>query len=394
MRLNRFDAMILHLDMDAFFASVEQADNPALQGKPVIIGTGERAVASTCSYEARALGVRSAMPLYLARRICPQGIFLPGRMKRYKEVSRTIFKLLQDFSPIIEKASIDECYLDVTGTERLFGPPQKIAQAMQDRIFANCQLTCSIGVAPVKFLAKIASDWQKPRGITVIEHEQVPVFLEQLPGSKIPGIGPKSLPLLERLGISYASQVLTFSEQFWENQMGKQGLVLYARAQGKDSSQVVGESGRKSCSAENTFAEDTWDTDVLKGWILAQSREVGTHLRRLGVMGKTITLKIRFADFTSLTRSRTLASPTHSTQVIREQAMILLHGLNITKKVRLIGVGVSHFAGNTPRLPFLHDPKMDKLDKLDAAMDTITQRFGGSVVQAAASLESRDDVTN
>src|SRR6056297_1469977 len=134
--------MILHLDMDAFFASVEQADNPALQGKPVIIGTGDRAVASTCSYEARAFGVRSAMPLYLARRICPQGIFLPGRMKRYKEVSRTIFKLLQDFSPIIEKASIDECYLDVTGTERLFGPPQKIAQAMQDRIFANCQLTC------------------------------------------------------------------------------------------------------------------------------------------------------------------------------------------------------------------------------------------------------------
>jgi DNA polymerase-4 len=383
--------MILHLDMDAFFASVEQADNPALQGKPVIIGTGDRAVASTCSYEARAFGVRSAMPLYMARRLCPQGIFLPGRMKRYKEVSRTIFRLLQDFSPVIEKASIDECYLDITGTERLFGPPQEIAKAMQDRIFETCQLTCSIGVAPVKFLAKIASDWHKPRGITVIGHEQVPLFLERLPVSKIPGIGSKTLPLLERLGISYASQVLTFSEQFWEKRMGKQGLVLYARARGKDSSQVVGQTGRKSCSAENTLTEDTSDTEVLKKWILAQSQEVGTHLRRLGVMGKTVTLKIKFADFTGLTRSRTLTSPTHSTQIIREQALILLHGVNITKKVRLIGVGVSHFAGKSPHLPFLNDPKTDKLDKLDEAMDTIAQRFGASVVQSAALLDPRTD---
>jgi DNA polymerase-4 len=383
--------MILHLDMDAFFASVEQADNPALQGRPVIIGTGDRAVASTCSYEARAFGVRSAMPLYMARRLCPQGIFLPGRMKRYKEVSRTIFNLLEDFSPVIEKASIDECYLDITGTERLFGPPQKIAQAMQDRIFATCQLTCSIGVAPVKFLAKIASDWHKPRGITVIGHEQVPLFLERLPVSKIPGIGPKTLPLLERLGISYAAQILAFSEQFWEERMGKQGLVLYARAQGKDSGQVVGQTGRKSCSAENTLTEDTSDTEVLKKWILAQSQEVGTHLRRLGVMGKTVTLKIKFADFTGLTRSRTLTSPTHSTQIIREQALILLHGVNITKKVRLIGVGVSHFAGKSPHLPFLNDPKTDKLDKLDEAMDTIAQRFGASVVQSAALLDPRTD---
>lgn len=383
--------MILHLDMDAFFASVEQADNPALQGRPVIIGTGDRAVASTCSYEARAFGVRSAMPLYMARRLCPQGIFLPGRMKRYKEVSRTIFNLLEDFSPVIEKASIDECYLDITGTERLFGPPQEIAKAMQDRIFATCQLTCSIGVAPVKFLAKIASDWHKPRGITVIGHEQVPLFLERLPVSKIPGIGPKTLPLLERLGISYAAQILAFSEQFWEERMGKQGLVLYARAQGKDSGQVVGQTGRKSCSAENTLTEDTSDTEVLKKWILAQSQEVGTHLRRLGVMGKTVTLKIKFADFTGLTRSRTLTSPTHSTQIIREQALILLHGVNITKKVRLIGVGVSHFAGKSPHLPFLNDPKTDKLDKLDEAMDTIAQRFGASVVQSAALLDPRTD---
>lgn len=383
--------MILHLDMDAFFASVEQADNPALQGRPVIIGTGDRAVASTCSYEARAFGVRSAMPLYMARRLCPQGIFLPGRMKRYKEVSRTIFNLLEDFSPVIEKASIDECYLDITGTERIFGPPQEIAKAMQDRIFATCQLTCSIGVAPVKFLAKIASDWHKPRGITVIGHEQVPLFLERLPVSKIPGIGPKTLPLLERLGISYAAQILSFSEQFWEERMGKQGLVLYARAQGKDSGQVVGQTGRKSCSAENTLTEDTSDTEVLKKWILAQSQEVGTHLRRLGVMGKTVTLKIKFADFTGLTRSRTLTSPTHSTQIIREQVLILLHGVNITKKVRLIGVGVSHFAGKSPHLPFLNDPKTDKLDKLDEAMDTIAQRFGASVVQSAALLDPRTD---
>ncbi|GAU09338.1 DNA polymerase IV [Desulfoplanes formicivorans] len=378
--------MILHLDMDAFFASVEQADNPELRGKPVIIGTGSRAVASTCSYEARAFGVRSAMPLYKARRLCPHGIFLPGRMHRYKEISRTIFKLLHEFSPIIEKASIDECYLDITGTSRLFGPPARLARLMQQRVWETCNLTCSIGVAPVKFLAKIASDWHKPRGITIIETEQVAPFLAQLPVSKIPGVGRKTLPLLQRLGIVYASQVLDFSKQFWEDRLGKQGAVLYARAQGKDPGRVVTQTARKSCSAENTLAEDTSDPHLLRSWLLTQSRDVASQLRRMGVRGRTITLKIKFADFTAMTRSKTLAAPTRSSGIIFETASLLLESCSLGKQVRLIGVGVSQFAENTPGLPFLQDPRKAKLDKLDEAMDAIAKRFGESMVQSASLL--------
>lgn len=383
--------MIMHLDMDAFFASVEQADNPELRGKPVIIGKGARSVASTCSYEARAFGVRSAMPLYTARRLCPEGIFLPGRMERYKEVSRNIFHLLEEYSPVIEKASIDECYLDITGTGRLFGPPGDLARTLQQRIEQTCGLTCSIGIAPVKFLAKIASDWQKPRGITIIEKDQVPLFLDKLPVSKIPGIGRKTLPFLDRLGIVYASQVLNFSEEFWEERLGKQGLLLHARARGKDTGRVVAATSRKSCSSETTLAADTWDKGLLSSRILAQSRDVGRQLRRLGVRGKTITLKIKFADFTALTRSKTLAVPTHSSGTIHEQALLLLKGVRLAKKVRLIGVGVSRFGDNTPGLPFLQDSKRTKLDTLDEVMDTIVDRFGKSVVQSASLLGDRDD---
>jgi DNA polymerase-4 len=274
---------------------------------------------------------------------------------------------------------------------RLFGPPENLARAIQDRIAATCRLTCSIGVAPVKFLAKIASDWRKPHGITVIENQEIPLFLERLPVSKIPGIGRKTLPLLERLGIIYASQVLDFSEQFWMERMGRLGAILYARAQGKDGRQVVGEADRKSCGAENTLPADTSDMNVLEAWIFEQSSEVGTHLRRLGVRGKTVSLKIKFADFTTLTRSRTLASSTHSTRVIHEQALLLLHGLNLTRKVRLVGVAVSRFEAGTPQLPFLHDPRLDKLDRLDEAMDVIARRFGDRMARSASLLRARDD---
>jgi DNA polymerase-4 len=312
-------------------------------------------------------------------------------MHRYKEVSRTIFNVLQEFSPVIEKASIDECYVDITGTRRLFGPPEQLARRMQQRVWETCNLTCSIGVAPVKFLAKIASDWHKPRGITIIEKNQVEAFLAQLPVAKIPGVGSKTLPMLQRLGIVYASQILDFSEQFWEERLGKQGTVLYARARGKDPGRVVSTTARKSCSAENTLAEDTSDPHLLRSWLLTQSRDVGSQLRRMGVGGRTITLKIKFADFTTMTRSKTLMAPTRSSKTIFEEACTLLGGCHLSKKVRLIGVGVSHFAENTPELPFLQNSRKNKLDKLDEAMDTIAQRFGESMVQSASVLTLRED---
>ena len=368
--------MIMHLDMDAFFASVEQADDPSLRGKPVIIGNGARGVASTCSYEARAFGVHSAMPIFRARQLCPRGVFLPGRMGRYQEISRAIFDRLRAYSPVIEKASVDECYLDITGTQRLFGPPHALATRIQKEIVAAFGLTCSIGVAPVKFLAKIASDWRKPGGITVIEHHAVHAFLARVPVGRIPGVGRTSLPLFETLGIQYASDILKFSEEFWKARLGKRGCELYARAGGIDPSRVSVAAGRKSCSAENTFERDTTDSEVLTAWLQTQSREVGMELRNLGLYGRSITLKIKFDDFTSLTRSTTLTIPTNATCEIYKEACELLKKVVLARKVRLIGVGVSHFCEKRPGLPFLEDAKKKKMKRLDSAMDAITQKFG------------------
>ena len=378
--------MIMHLDMDAFFASVEQADNPELRGKPVIIGNGVRGVASTCSYEARALGVHSAMPIFMARQLCPQGVFLPGRMGRYQEVSRAIFDLLQAYTPVIEKASVDECYLEITGTRRLFGPPEVLAKRIQKEILAAFGLTCSIGVAPVKFLAKIASDWRKPAGVTVIKEHAVSSFLSQVPVGRIPGVGSKSMPVFDVLGIQYASDILKFSEDFWRQRLGKRGVELYARAQGRDPSPVIVDSERKSCSAEDTFDQDTTDPGVLTAWLLAQSREVGMALRALGLYGRSITLKLKFDDFSSLTRSTTLTVPTNATSEIYTEACGLLAKVVLSRKVRLIGVGVAHFCEKRPELPFLEDAKKKKMKRLDSAMDAIAHKFGTSSTGSAALL--------
>ncbi|WP_462323534.1 DNA polymerase IV [Desulfoplanes sp.] len=383
--------MIMHLDMDAFFASVEQADNPKLRGCPVIIGTGKRAVASTCSYEARGFGVRSGMPLFEARGLCPQGIFLPGRRSRYQEVSRAIFAVLGEYSPLVQRASIDEGYLDISGTQRLFGPPLELAKAIQERIEARFALTCSIGVAPVKFLAKIASDWKKPRGITIISPEDVPGFLAILPVSKIPGVGPKTLAVLERLGVGFASQILGFSKEFWIRKLGKHGRVLYDRAHGLDDSPVVGEERRKSYSCENTLGEDTRDMSTLVRWLLAQSTEVGRVLRAEGIFGRTITLKLKFDDFSTSSRSRTLAIATNSSGCIFREARGLLQEKGLPRKVRLIGVGLSHFGPYRPHLPIGEDPARKRSARLDAAVDAVSRKFGPQGITPATLLGDTTD---
>ena len=379
--------MIMHIDMDAFFASVEQMDVPALRGRPVIVGNGARGVASTCSYEARVFGIHSAMPLFSARILCPEGIFLPCRMSRYKEVSGDIFKILQAYSPCIEKASIDEWYLDITGTTRLFGPPEVLARIIQQKILQSSGLPCSIGVAPVKFLAKIASDWRKPRGVTVIAKEGVGHFLRKVPIARIPGVGQKSMPFFKTLGITYAAEILNFSKEFWMQRLGKRGEELYTRAEGKDAAGVVASSRRKSCSAENTLTKDTRDMQLLTTWLRSQSRDVGMQLRSRGLYGRTITLKLKFDDFTSLTRSRTLTAAGNSTSVIYEAASSLLHQIPLVRNVRLIGVGVSHFSEKTQELPFLESRKEKKLHYLEAAMDAISKKFGSGSARPASLLE-------
>ena len=399
---------IMHIDMDAFYASVEQRDDPSLKGRPVIVGGSLRGVVSASSYEARKFGVRSAMPIFRAKKLCPHGVFLRGRMDRYAEVSREIMAILANYSPVLEKASVDEAYLDATGLERLFGPVEEMAAALKAAVREQTQLTCSVGLAPVKFLAKIASDLRKPDGLSIVYPHDVPAFLRALPVKDIPGVGGKTLAALEGLGVRMAADIGRYPREFWLRRFGKTGGVLYDRGHGVDPREVEAYQEPKSESAENTFPEDTCDREELKSWLLRQSERVGTSLRRMGFAGRTITLKVKYADFTSVTRARTLDAPTNITRVIYENAAELLDELNPTAKLRLIGVGVSHFGGKenpgpkAVQLSLLGGPgdadgtgkpgpsgragaeeaalDAKKEAALDAALDTLRARFGKDAV--------------
>lgn len=297
--------IILHLDMDAFFASVEQADNPALRGLPVVIGDSPRGVASAASYEARKFGIHSAMPIVQARKLCPGAVFLPGRMSRYREVSRRIMAIIREYCPVVEQASVDEAYADISGMERM-AVPESLARDLKEAIRNATGLTCSVGVAPNKFLAKIASAWRKPDGLTIIAPETAGEFLHTLPVARIPGVGRRMWEELSLLGVILVRDVLARPKEFWINTMGKRGAMLHDRAMGIDPTPVIPQVEAQSCSAENTFLEDTADPEILERWLLRQAERVGAELRMLGKKGSTVTLKIRFQDFSVITRNKDL----------------------------------------------------------------------------------------
>lgn len=371
---------IIHIDMDAFFASVEQLDHPEWRGKPVIIGGETRGVVSTASYEARAFGVHSAMPIFQAKKLCPHGIYTRGSHRRYGQLSREIMHVLGDFSPVVEQASIDEAYLDATGLERLFGPIDKLAEAIKSTIKERVGLNCSIGAAPVKFLAKISSDVNKPNGFFVLQPEEVDAFLLALPLKRIPGMGKKSLDKLHAKGIFTVKDVRAYPASFWERNFGKMGMSFYARCFGLDEREVTPYTAPKSESAENTFASDTADREELKTWLLHQAERVGANLRKAGFKGKTVTLKIKYKDFTQITRSYSLQSPTASTRVIYEVAADLLEKEALRDKLRLIGVGVSNFVDNTGRA--LVDDTPDHI--MAAGKTSGVNASGGQAVNTSA----------
>lgn len=376
---------ILHIDMDAFFAAIEVLDNPDLKGKPVIVGgSSRRGVVSTASYEARRFGVHSAMPIFKAREKCPQGIFLPVNMPRYKEVSDKIMDILKDFTPLVEKVSIDEAYLDITGTEDLLGSPKQIARHMKETIYKETGLSCSIGIAPNKFLAKVASDIRKPDGLTIIQANEVGTFLSKLPVEKIPGVGKMTVEELRRYGIETAGELKKFSKEQLIRKFGDFGHRLNELAEGRDTSPVVAFRETKSISSEQTLSSDTSDFYVLKELLSSHAKNVAWRLRNQGFKSRTITIKVKFSDFSTFTKSQTITDTTDSSKIISDNAIQLLADQPLKSKVRLIGVTVSNLTEISEDTQMNLFPKAQKDEmeqKVDKAMDEIKEKYGGKVIK-------------
>lgn len=384
--------MILHIDMDAFFASVEQLDNPGLKGKPVIVGSPtRRGVVTTASYEARRFGVHSAMPMFQARRLCPEAIVVPGRMRRYKEISGQVMEVLGGVSPLVEPVSIDEAYIDITGTGRIHGSPEDAARLVRKTIFRRVQLTCSIGVAPLKFLAKIASDLKKPNGITVIRARDMIGFIDSLPVRQVPGVGKVAQATLQAHRIETLGDVKNISEAKLVQRLGKFGRRLFELAHGIDRSTVQACRSTKSISAENTLPENTRDVAWLKKCLLEHAERVGRELRREALAAKSVTIRIKFADFRQISRSTTLPAAIRSSAEIYRHSLRLLKAEPLDQAVRLIGVGVSSLLSDTlPLQQELFSSKGDKKkrwERVDSAVDEITQKFGPGKLAKAAQFE-------
>jgi len=368
--------------MDAFFAAVEVRDNPELKGKPVIVGgTSGRGVVSAASYEARPFGVRSGMAMATARRLCPRGVFVPLRGGVYGEASRQVFAIIRERVPVVEKTSVDEGYLDLTGTERLLGPPEEAMALLKQDIRAATGLTCSVGIAPNKFLAKVASEEKKPDGLFVLRPGDVPGFLAGLAVEKIPGVGPSTRESLELLGVYTCGDVLARGLEFWSTR-GELGLFLWQRAMGEHDSPVRAERGEpKSISAENTFAEDTADAAELSRWLLLQAERVGQELREEGFFCRTVTVKLKYADFAQHTRSATLKEGTRSTEDVFAAACRLLAKAPLKGPLRLIGLGVSGLHREKGQLRLLPDTDALRREALDQALDKVREKFGRSAVR-------------
>ena len=386
------EQVIAHIDMDAFFASIEVLDDPLLKGKPVIVGGGlKRGVVSAAGYEARKFGIHSAMPIFEAKRRCPQGIFLPVRMKRYKEISLAVMACLRKFSPLVEPVSVDEAYIDLTGTGLIFGKEEEAARKIKKEVSEKTSLTCSIGVSTCKFIAKIASDLNKPDGLTIIPPEQVRKFLDTLSIKKVPGIGNKTGEQLVKMGILYLGDVNQYPPDRFYKKFGKPGIRLVEFANGIDKSRVVPRSSPKSISSENTLPEDTDDVNILKKYLIEQAETVARSLRKKGLKGRTMILKIKHTNFRLITRSVTLEYPTQFARVIYREIFKLLDTYKLFSKVRLVGLGISNLepvdAPEQLNLFKKNDDLDKKWEKAEKALDKIVNRFGDDTIKRGTLLD-------
>ncbi len=373
--------MILHVDMDAFYAAVEQRDRPELRGRPVIVGglASGRGVVCAASYEARKFGVHSAMPAATARRLCPEGVFVAPRMETYAAVSYQIREIFHRYTPLVEPLSLDEAFLDVTGSQQLFGSAERIGHRIKQDIRQELSLVASVGVAPNKFLAKIASDLEKPDAFVYVAAETVQQFLDPLPVGRLWGVGRITNQFLARSGIRTIRQLRELPAGTLEKWFGEQGHHLWMLAHGRDDREVVPDRSAKSLSHESTFPVDIREREVIESWLLELSDQVGRRLRRIDLRAKSVHIKVRYASFRTVTRSVTLEYPTSATADIGNAALQLYRERIDASHppIRLLGVGTSQFANDVARQQSLFPTDGAAAQRrLDKATDAIREKFG------------------
>jgi DNA polymerase-4 len=386
-----------HLDMDAFFVSVEELYDPSLKGKPVVVGgnANERGVVSAASYAARKFGVHSAMPLRTAHKLCPQAIFVEGHMDRYREYSSRVYEVLNRFTPLVSMASIDEAYLDMTGTERLHGPPLKAAHLLHQAIGETTKLNCSIGIASSRLVAKVTSDQAKPNGVMWIVPGTEAGFLAPLDVRKIPGVGKVTEANLHRLGIKKVGDLAKMDEALLRARFGEWGLAMAGKARGLDAggwfdTEIGAREDPKSISHEHTFSEDTADRDHLESTLAHLAEKVGRRLREHGLYTHTVQLKLRFSDFTTITRAHTLPDVTQLDIALIEAVRKLFRAnWKPGTPIRLIGVQTSSFDTEEAQPGLLDTGRLDRWKHALSAADRLRDRFGESAVSIATGMRGK-----
>jgi DNA polymerase-4 len=384
-------ASILHVDMDAFFVSVELLERPELRGKPVVVGgrPDQRGVVTAASYEARKFGVHSAMPLRTAGKLCPQAVFLDGHHEKYGAWSDRVATILVKFSPIVEMVSIDEAYLDLAGTDRLHGPPLAAADKLLRTITRTTGLPCSAGLATTRLVAKVASDQAKPRGLVWVAPGQEARFLAPLPARKIPGIGEVTERALRALGIETVDQLAAVAPEKLEKIFGQWGDALYRKARGGDSYEFVIDAEPKSISHNHTFGEDTNDTEALHAMLSHLSQKACKRLREAGLATRTLTLTIRYAGFDTYTRAKTLSEPTQlDADIFRVFQKLFAEHRDMKREIRLLGVSLGGLTHGGEQLDLLDAERRERLEKLTRATDKLRDRFGFGKVQFGGSLRA------
>ena len=335
------DRKIIHMDIDAFYASVEELDNPNYKGRPLIVGgKSSRGVVSTCNYEARKFGIYSSMPIFKAEKLCPHASFVFPRMARYIEISRDVFSIVNEYANHLEKVSIDEAYIDVTD---LYNSPDYIGKKIKERVKSETGMVISIGISYNKFLAKLASDWDKPDGFYKITKDMIPDVLRPLPISKVHGLGKKSVAKLNKIGIFTICDMLKYSRNFYEDLFGKHGIEIYDRIRGIDDREVLMSDEVKSIGRETTLSEDTASEEIIWSYLEKFSEKISNSMSNRGLYCHTVTIKIKFEDFSVITRSKTVEHNIKNKEEILEVGREIFKNISVNKKVRLIGISISNF---------------------------------------------------